>query len=258
MKKRLLITMGCSWTEGVGCWDYSKMYNPGNVKLTEAEHKYQKNRFHELGWPNRVGKKLGYDKVLNLGLGGSAHSTHVKLFVERILPMDLSEWEVLVIWMMTEPTRFSFYNGLVNFDYIPLTKHKKTPLEDAYSKEIDLPSYSAQYDQLFYMKIMEQICENNEYGLLFTSWNSSMEYLYKIYPSNKYIHKEWVTMFPQKSSYYSHCKHPNEKGYEWVANTLVDGINKNHPQYKGESKKDIEWEWLGSKIEHSTKHIPPI
>jgi hypothetical protein len=253
MKKRLLITMGCSWTEGVGCYDYSKIMNRKNpIEFSESEHRYQTNRFHQLGWPNRLGKKLGYDKVINLGLGGSSNSTHVKLFVERILPMDLSEWEVLVIWMMTEPTRFSFYNGLVNFDYTPSINVKKTPLETAYLQEIDLPLYSSLYDQIFYMKLMEQICENNGYDLLFTSWNNSSQGLYKIYPSDKYIHKKWVDINPRKSSHFSSiCGHPNEKGYEWIANRLIEGINKNHPQYKGESKNDIEWEWLGSRIVHS-------
>lgn len=245
-KKKLLITLGCSFTLGVGNWNEKSLTND-----FDTDFELNRENFITQGWPNRVGKYLGYDKVLNLGLEGSSNSTHVKIFLERILPIDLSQWEVLVIWMMTEPTRFSFYNGLQNTDYLPSAKSNKSPLEKAYIDEINEPLYSSLYDQIFYMKLLEQVCENNGYDLLFTSWNNSLQQLYKIYPSDKYIHKNYVDIKPKNSSYISSiCGHPNEKGYEFIANKLIEGINENHPKYKNESNKDIEWEWLGSRIEY--------
>lgn len=257
MKKKLLITLGCSYTEGVGCYDYSSMSDLTTYfDLPEDESLYQQERFHELGWPNRVGKKLGYDKVLNLGLGGSSHSTHVKMFVEKILPMDLSNWEVLVIWMMTEPTRFSFYNDGVNRDYLPSAPNG-TSIETAYLKDIKNPLFDSLHEQSFYMKVMEQICGNNDYNLLFTSWNDSVKYLFKVYKTNKFIHIPYEEITPpseHNTNIYTSrvCSHPNENGYEWMSNKIIEGIKQNHSHYIGTPKDDIEWEWNGDPIQYPT------
>ena len=87
MKKKLLITLGCSCTEGVGCYDLS--INPEKLtylKLPPKELRLTRQRFHRLGWPNRVGRKINADKVLNLGVGGSSNSAHLKLFDDPPTP----------------------------------------------------------------------------------------------------------------------------------------------------------------------------
>ena len=86
MKKNLLVTLGCSFTEGVGCYDMEN--NPTDKvfwEMDKEEAAIHIPHFHKYGWPNLVGGQLGFDNVLNLGFGGSANSEHVKKFVERVI-----------------------------------------------------------------------------------------------------------------------------------------------------------------------------
>ena len=96
MKPKLLITLGCSWTEGVGCYVPSVYYNASTAvtfndiePLISKYHDKNKKNFHEFGWPNRLGKKLAFDKVINLGVGGSSNSTAVKIIYEFIEQNDI-------------------------------------------------------------------------------------------------------------------------------------------------------------------------
>ena len=79
-------------------------------------------------------------------LGGTSNSGHVKTFVERILPQDLSEWNVLIVWMLTDPSRFSFYSGIGDNpeqhitlkDFMPGNSEIHIlPIEEEWTKEID-------------------------------------------------------------------------------------------------------------------------
>ena len=51
--------MGCSMTEGVGCYDLNNMggYSQYN-KMPKPYYDIQFKNFHKLGWPNRLGRKL--------------------------------------------------------------------------------------------------------------------------------------------------------------------------------------------------------
>ena len=54
IKKKLLITLGCSYTEGVGCW-LKETPEGLEEKLASDEWIYwfelSRDRFHQNGWP---------------------------------------------------------------------------------------------------------------------------------------------------------------------------------------------------------------
>ena len=170
MKKKLLITMGCSYTEGVGCYDVDKMSKSVHYALLPREEEIiQRKNFHRLGWPNRLGKKLGYDKVINLGLGGSSTSGQVKQFFEKHVDKDLSEWDVLIVWLLSEPSRISFYkNGCIE-NFCPSDSNT---MYVEYLKWINQTNYDSDVDlfleNIFHIKIIEQLCESKGYSLLLT------------------------------------------------------------------------------------------
>lgn len=252
MKKKLLITLGDSFTEGIGCYDYRKPESTYHIG-----DEYHQNRFHELGWPNRLGKKLNYDKVINLGWGGSSNSAHVKLFVEKILPHDFSEYDVLVIWMLTSPERFSFYSNGEISQFLPglvVEGEEGTKLEQAYIHEIKDLYEDSILETVFYIRCLEQMCQNNSFDLLITSWcdGNFIENIKRRYPSKyfmKWVNNKPIAFLPydEYEIYKSRvCGHPNEKGYEQFAINMMESILIHTPQFINKNKVEkFEWEWEG-------------
>lgn len=256
MKKKLLVAMGDSFTEGVGCYDYSKMSNP-NVDITELpleEGEYQSLRFHTYGWPNRLGKKLNYDKVINLGWGGSGQSAHVKLLFEKIIEKDLSDYDVLVVWLISEPSRFSFYSYGRISQFLPNMYDKfGHGMESAYIQDIGDLYNDSILETIFYIKCVEQICQNNGFDLQISGWHhGTLQRIFNIYPS-KYEMKPYESpyiakTFDDDSGMTSKvCNHPNEKGYEHIAENMYNSIKKYHSHLINKNKvENFEWIWEGN------------
>jgi hypothetical protein len=249
MKEKILITMGCSLTEGLGCYDLERIdpteivesNKRGYPLLNNTEYSYQRNLFHKNGWPIILAKKLGFDRLINLGLASSSQSGSVKQFVEKYLDTNFSEQEVFIIWMISMPERFSFYNGHKIQTYLPTTeKGIRVDLEKSWIKEIKDVPYDSNYETIFYIRIMEQICQNKNYSLLITSWvHNLMTKLNKIYQSKNYIQpinfQPWDVTNMKKftSDHYSGmgCGHPNKDGYKLIAENLYEIILKNHSEF---------------------------
>lgn len=255
MKKKLLITMGDSVTEGVGCYDYSKMSNPNVTyfELPKDEGSYQLNRFHEFGWPNRLGKKLNYDKVINIGWGGSGQSAHVKLFFEKIIGKDFSNYDVLVVWLLSDCSRFSFYSFGRISQFLPNMYAKNGhDIELSYIKNIGDIENDSILETIFYIKCMEQICQNNNFDLQITSWERfSLSKIFKKYPS-KYQMKSAddnlisSVFFDNDELRSKVCFHPNEKGYETIAQNMFNSIKKYNPNFINKNNVEkFEWYWDG-------------
>lgn len=244
--KKLLITLGCSWTEGFGI--YQKITNEnGTHEFIET-----KEDIHEKGWPNRVGRKLGFDKVVNLGEGKASHSSQVKKFYEYITDNDLSKYQVLIIFLMTDPIRISFYKNHSIKSYS--ISDIENPLMKSYLNEIDDVLWDSLLEQKFYISSLENICQINNIDLILTSWNESYKDFIKIYKSTSHLFEDYKLMAPPIKNNYSFCGHPNENGYEWISNEIVSGIKNNFKKWIGEYKDDIEWEWIPTN-NHNLKTI---
>lgn len=256
MKKKLLVTLGCSFTEGVGCYDLSRV--PPGIKykgLPDDERKYQENRFHEYGWPNRVGKALGFDKVLNLARGGSSNSYSAKMLTERLLGnRKYDDYDIYVIWMATEPTRFSFFDGKFLNSYLPSSKSLEDSLSRAYVNSINNLYLGTLNEQVFYTKVIEQVCENNNFTLAIVHWNTSYTDLCRLYKSRYFLGVDSKPIFKRikldpQADISRICDHPNEAGYEKVANLIIEDIKNYRPEFVvGNTKDIIEWEWEGSNV----------
>lgn len=253
MKKKLLITTGCSLTEGVGCY-IPEIKNQSNYWDNGENCSLSRDRFHKYGWPNLLGKLLNYDKVVNLGLGGSSCGSNVRHFVETILPKDLSNWEVLVVWLLPSSLRTSFYFECKIQSKMPYGGDVSDVFDYHYREKAgDLPELNAGLDQLFYIKVMEQICENNNFELLITNAdNDSDVILRRLYPCGKYLTKNNHNIFNiLEEGDYSPCLHPNEQGYKRLANHIYNLINENYPNLVNKNKvKSFEWSWEGGIQDH--------
>tara|TARA_R110002153_G_scaffold46791_1_gene132127 strand:- start:175 stop:1017 length:843 start_codon:yes stop_codon:yes gene_type:complete len=274
-KPRLLITVGDSLTEGVGCYDlelikthnitqqenHFNYNNPYNKKFEEFYDKSMEG-FHELGWPNNLGKKLNYDKVINIGASGSSSSAHLKLFVEKILPKNLSQYDVLVIWMLTDPRRISFYSDGKIRGF-----HVGTNLHNEYINSSSGIIFDSNLETIFYIKCMEEICENNNFDLLITSFGrQSFNEIRSIYDSKYYmkeINGELTFICSLNSNQISSlCPHPNQFGYDYFSKNMFESIQKYNTNLINKNKVNkFEWEWDGIPINHYRNNysylIPP-
>jgi len=251
MKKKLLITMGCSFTEGVGCYDYSKMSSL--VKYTELNTKervQQLSNFHELGWPNLVGKELGFDKVINIGLAGSSNREQFYRFMGFIFPKLSSlkqEYETYLIWLMTEPSRFSFASENKFVTFIPNNKHLFS-LPKAYMEDYIRLNFSPVKEQSFLMQQSEVIFKSLGINYIFSSWNKSFTTIHSIFSSDRLL-----TPYPHFFNFNFNsdcmskvCRHPNDKGYKRLAIEFLELINFYHPDFNvGYPKDNFSWIFLG-------------
>ena len=262
LKKKLLITMGCSHTQGLGCWDMNLPYPAGfNARHKEFGYwtEFNRNRFHELGWPNRLGKKLGYDKVINLGQGGSSTSAQLKRFMLKYVDKEFSEYEVLVSWLVTESLRTSFFRDgaceslMANvFD-----NDKKTLFDSIYKfisengKRTDVHT-TLDYVREEYInrKVVKTICELKGWNFIsfHTQTHQYGDMIRYIYGDDKthsftdigFIHENDENLISK------FCGHFNEDGYEMISNNMFNWIKTIHPHLISNSPKDeIEWEWDG-------------
>lgn len=248
MKPKLLITMGCSVTEGYGCFDKDSFdYIPGKkfFEYDNFSEIFETNRvnFHSKGWPPRLQKKLKYDKLINLGLSGSSTSGQLKMFIEKFYGTNLSEkYDVLVFWLLTHQSRISFYSNGINVDILPhltnetqkVQKFSKEYIEIGkgylnFFKDINLDGL---LEQSFYVKLMDIVCKEKGFNFLFTAMEPK-------YVGNERYAESFLKLFPEEPNLYSinsvdvipdkketekwsilDCGHPNELGYEHVSNEL--------------------------------------
>lgn len=255
--KKLLITLGCSYTEGMGCYDYSKfpigkhIYSDG---ITQSQIKYQINRFHEMGYPNRLGKKLGYDTVINLGLSGASTSGIIKKFIDNFWNNSFDEFdEVLLFFWIPTADRFSFYKNGRIINMIPNKKSVENEMDElahSYLKFIsDFPNDFVK-EQVFYLKMMSSYCKSMNFNLLWFMDDTFFgeDILYN-FPLDEWIGirgKEISDLLYFDNSHYINetCSHPNEYGYEIYAQKFFEKINKDFYFLLGNSTEIPKWKYV--------------
>lgn len=262
MKKKLLITLGCSHTEGLGCWDMTLNYpdrmTAQHPSFGEWLH-VNRDRFHKLGWPNRLGKKLGYDKVINLGFAGSATSSQMKTFLLKFRDTSFSEYDVTVVWLLTDPLRTSYFrNGFIE-SLLPVnyTLDKDTMFQDLYkfiskkgersTNEVILDYIREEYVNRNIVKTISEL----------KNWN-----FISFHTRTHHYEKEIIKIYGNDDSHFfgdvgfsyenteelisKFCGHFNEKGYEMIATNMYNFIHKNHSHLMGDlPKKEIDSIWCG-------------
>jgi len=241
MKKRLLITLGDCYTEGVGCYEPSVLTDeklPRGVGKKFEVYGKSLDRFHNFGWPSVLQKRLKYDSLWNLGYWGASNSQLVKRWMELFGDDNLSkEYDVLVLWMVGLAERMSFYkkgkitsfNAMVDsasdlyYSYVKF-------LGDDVHKNMLLETY-------FYVNTIQTICKLSNYNFLYINVDHNQgTILDSLIKSSASLNLLYKTLYPHNNSILdvsgdnkSFCDHPNEQGYENIANVLYDLILQHHP-----------------------------
>lgn len=231
MKKKLLLTLGCSFTEGLGCYgDDVTKEEIDSIKSGIIPNKFTK-RFQEYGWPKTLYNLLNYDELINLGKMGASTSGNLKYLSEKYLDKDLSDYEVLVIWQLPEVGRISFYIYSEDWKDYRIQNFILNE-DDSFSEEIinkvKHPYETGIREQIFYIKMMEQICENKGWNLiLLPTAIETYEKLNELY-SSKHFFSEPLDFidFPKEGYFSPICLHPNEKGYKFIGERIYKLIDK--------------------------------
>jgi hypothetical protein len=263
MKKKLLITMGCSFTEGVGCYDPEVVsYKVGDkikYKKTEEVYYISKERFHKYSWPSYLQKQLNYDILINLGFGGSSTSGNVKVWFEKYYDKNFSdEFDVLLLWLLPSPTRFSFYRDSTVMNINPLMEKNiynvySYDIGKEYLNFIDNLDIDPILEQIFYIKIMEEHCISKKYKFLYTPINFQQNIFFEKFHNINHMMKFNQSIFPnlkENSNMKSLvCDHPNEFGYEYISTRLYNWIKENEPELISETTPNFfESKWDGYPI----------
>jgi hypothetical protein len=262
MKQNLLIALGCSHTEGLGNWDmtldYPNNFNTQHPLFEQLLHMNRQN-FHKLGWPNKLGKKLGYDKVINLGFSGSATSSQMKSFLLKFEDEYFPEYNVTVVWLLTDPFRTSYIrNGIIesllsneySVDKRDLFQsiYKFTSKNGERSDDDTLLDYLR--EEYINRNIVKTISELKGWNFIsfHTKIHRHSDEIKKIY-KNDNSHSFDDIGFSREADdelVSKFCGHFNQRGYAMVATNMYKFILSNHQHLiKSSPKKEIESLWIG-------------
>jgi len=233
--KKLLITLGDSWTHGVGNYDPTALENfedgliDGNKLYTISA---QKDCFYPNAWPTDLSRKLEYD-LLNLGQGGDSNSATAKRFIcdfDEKNTLDLSKYEsITVLWLLSDPFRFSFYSNhrLKSWHASSTDEILKWYIIDVHKTELD-----GWLETKYSLKSVENYCKNKNFNFLFGSAFTDILPLETIYRNERNIHnritRKKVSEFLNAKKYWAHCGHPNKEGHLKIAESLYTVLINKH------------------------------
>jgi hypothetical protein len=229
--KNLLITLGDSWTEGVGCYSpKTREKFKNSTKLEQQDYIDDRERFHKNGWPIRLQHMLGYEQLINVGRGGSSISGVLKNFIDKYDKKDFSTYDnVVIIWLLTYPARFSFYSG-GKIENILSHPHPHEPKEtqDLRNTYFNFIKDKGDFfrETFFHVKMMNSWCSVRNINFVF----SMMDQCMSININHYYEHDNFFPYILPSNTEFPHlfseiCGHPNEDGYQYIAESMFEQIS---------------------------------
>ena len=253
-----LITMGCSFIQGVGTWyEEIEPITPNNWDY--HLNKYQQQHL-DIQLNNCIGsyiqEKLGYSYFYNFGISGTSLSNQLRVWFDNTPNID--DTDVLFLLFGTYPSRIGAYLGgqigdvdLTDsfFNMYPFNKELEPRSIDTIKLDLDL-------EFIYNIKIIKNYCESRNWDFNYSLINPYNLELY---------HNEIGETFPnpfiefEKLSNDMKCHispHPNKLGYEHLSNKLIEWGNINKPNwYKNDKVISKQFGWEMFKFDTNlTKH----
>jgi hypothetical protein len=252
-KPKLLITLGCSFTEGVGCYSDESIewYNSKKDKLNEPEiftilRSKNYERFRNNGWPFLLSKKLKFNKLINMGFGGSSTSGQLKRFFEKYDEFELEKYDTTIIWLLSPSARFSKY---INQTISDISIYDR--IANSYHRLATNTDYTL--EQIFTMRCMIELCKSYNINLYFDSWDyhtkDSISTICSKYSQLKYILNHYLNIsgidsIHSTNVYKSICDHPNQQGYKEMTRLIYEKLITIDSHILGNCN-DIKTEYIG-------------
>jgi len=216
----LLISMGDSWTAGVGCYTDTVLDRLNRKEITIDEvYPLSLDSFAENSWAKQLTNKLGWD-LINLAEGGCSNSGQAKILFSKVSDELCRTYDnVFVIWLLSDPHRLSFYvNNRIESYHVDEKMYK---MVQKISSRTDT---DAQLETNFYIKCVEKYCKSNNYQFLFGNAYAEAHTL-KDHKSNMHKNLKYTTFnnFVPKNMY-AYCQHPNTHGYTAIMTEIYNLI----------------------------------
>lgn len=229
--ENLLITIGDSWTEGVGCYSDDLLFRYQNRKITldQLTHAGKTAGTFNVGsWAYQLSQDLGYD-LINLGLGGTANSWAAKTLINESDNDYLSKYtNVLVVWLLSEPSRFSFYcqNSLASWMPAYPSVHGDTQrFLRAYFDEVKSSFEDDVKETKFYVKAVDSFCKARgykfAYGSAFTIYPGFENVSTNLHKHTSYKCFNDLLTNIDRRALFSPDQHPNELGYQYIGTEIA-------------------------------------
>jgi len=235
-KPKLLITLGCSFTEGVGCYSDESIewYNSKKDKLDEPElfsilRSKNYKQFRDNGWPFLLAKKLKFNRLINMGVGGSSTSGQLKRFFEKYDEFELEKYDTTIIWLLSPSARFSKY---INQKISDISIYgRNTSIANSYHRLATNTDYTL--EQIFTMRCMIELCKSYNINLYFDSWDyhtkDSISTICSKYNPLKYILNHYLNIsgidsIHSTNGYEAVCHHPNQEGYKEMTRLIYEKL----------------------------------
>jgi hypothetical protein len=243
MKPKLLIALGDSFTEGWGNYDPVKLqefleknkdisHNPDWASPLPEDridgfHEMlfaSKSRFLEYSWPNVLKQMAGFDRVINVGRGGTSVSGQLKRFMANYGEIDFSnEYDVTLIWLIPSSLRISFFiNGLVQDIHLKDTRKQYSKLVVDLMELMNNPEDDLHLERDFYIQIIKYFCQAKNYKFYFDFvFKEGVDRQVKYLQESGYLNIKFPEFTPYNTSF---CLHFNELGYSQLAKNIFDRL----------------------------------
>lgn len=255
MNKNLLITLGDSWTEGIGCYtpEYIQRTNNHTIEISPDEKKEYEGEIERMkalySWPAITSRILNYD-LQNRGVAGFTNPGLVKSFIKDEYANFRSSYDkVVLVFLLTDPHRFSLYlnNSALwsittrGFTITDTGGSREDPYKPRYvSQEIydlymsHMVPHGATQETLFSIRAIEYFTKSCGYEFYWGTAFTPVEEILNNYKGNGCLHatdfpsfKELILAKHSKNGF-SSCNHPNPLGYNCISKWIVNKISNSH------------------------------
>ena len=250
-----LITLGCSFSQGIGCYDIElyKSYNLNNINLFPVEYH---NKTRKLCLENSIGKHIqdefGFEEYYNYAHAGSSNQTQVLKFFNNLPEGN----DNTILWQITYYDRKPMFknnsfddnhwgnDNWVNSYYLELSSKLGNNLNEIQTNEM--------IELKMYMNIMYEFCKIR--GWNFYVWffmDNECDKFIKQFPESKKYTIPFKNINMNEMESYKDItldNHPNQFEYRRIANGLIKTIQLTYPTFPNPNEIPKKWYWVNKDI----------